>query len=233
MRLRLVRDATAEKVQNAEAARFAAESSARRLPVETVTPNTIPPERTSASTLPTIRVDPSACAAARTGSTRVISVDQGGQDAFVGDVYVTQGAPGARALSFGGWGDHYYDYLRFDLPGDWATRAARTAVLCLFATAVPRNDPQLEIRMVGDRWDQAGLSITSRPTHGTTGICFGTAVAGWNAVDVSSIVARWASGRAPNHGIVLLPKANNQTNGAFASGKADDRDKRPRLILNR
>lgn len=176
------------------------------------------------------RHDASVCSD-QSAAAALTRVDQSGQDTTVGDAYQKEGAPGAETLSFGGWGDHYYSYVRFELPRE-ATSKDLDAVLCLYAVNAPPNDPQLEIGVVDDSWDGRTLTIGSRPRDRIVG-SFGRVTKGWNAVDVSSIVAAWTSGQRTNNGIVLVPRENNQTNGAFASGESSDESMRPRLVFRR
>lgn len=148
-------------------------------------------------------------------------------DAYVGTVYHQRGAAGDPELSFGGWGDYYYDYIYFDLPSD----SPGMVTLCLFATAVPPNDPQLQIGVVAERWDPTTISVSARPAHRPVKP-LGPVIAGWNAVDISEIAHGWASGSTTNFGIALIPSANNQTNGAFAAVGAKNASHRPKLVLS-
>jgi len=172
------------------------------------------------------RLGPSACTDIRATHRVIRSVS----DTFVGTVYSNEGGASAEQLSFGGWGDHYYDYFRFELPKEASLKRPSRSVFCLYATDVPPNDAQLEIAAVGGAWDPGSLTIGSRPVHRTIG-SFGRVVRGWNAVDVSSIVNDWVSGQSRNYGITLIPRANNQTNGHFAASEFKDENRRPRVIL--
>ena len=161
----------------------------------------------------------------RSGETLQVS-----QDTFVGDVYVTEGAPASPTLSFGGWGDHYYDYLRFNIADPSVVAGAEQAVLCLYAEQLPPNDPQLEIGVVEEGWHEQGLSISSRPQHRVVGP-FGRVAAHWNALDVSELVRAWADGTTANYGIVILPVAVAAANGAFTSSDSEKEDQRPRIYV--
>lgn len=170
------------------------------------------------------RIDASTCAQPNS-SDGMLHVEQ---DTFVGDVYVKEGAPTSPTLNFGGWGDHYYDYIRFEMSGRTALAATGQAVLCLYVEQLPANDPQLEIGVVTDNWEETSLSISSRPQHRSAGP-FGSIVSGWNAIDVSELVRGWTSGAVANHGIVILPNAIGQTNGAFTSKDSSKDHLSPRI----
>jgi hypothetical protein len=174
------------------------------------------------------RPDASVCQAALSSSI-VLRIADGGEDAYVGDVYGKQGTSGEEALSFGGWGDHYYSYLRFSTPPKLRSGIKR-AVLCVFATAVPKNDPGLVLSLVTEEWNAGALSIASRPEHRELGPA-GSIQPGWNAFDVTTWVADWSSGRNPNYGWVFVPRFNDEANGAFASAEAKDESHRPRLVI--
>ena len=148
----------------------------------------------------------------------------------MGDRYATRGDPGSGVLNFGGWGDNYYDYLRFAPPRSSLARL-RSATLCLFATKISPNDPALVIGKFTDRRDLRSITITSRPSDQMIGD-FGRVDAGWNAFDASALVDDWEAGRSTTIGIVLTPTQNNQANGAFASSRYPNVALRPRLILD-
>jgi len=158
---------------------------------------------------------------------RIVRLDQGGVDTYFGDAYVREGAPSSPTLSFGGWGDHYYAYLRFVLP---AGTAASHAFLCLYVEDLPANDPGLWVNVVTEAWDVRTLSVGRQPGSSFAKTA-GRLQAGWNAIDVTPIVALWLSGSAANNGLMLSAAKNDHTNGSFASSKNPDVDKRPRLIL--
>jgi uncharacterized RDD family membrane protein YckC len=176
------------------------------------------------------RKDPATCSAPGTGSTITVELAAGGEDTFVGDRYATRGDPGSGVLNFGGWGDNYYDYLRFAPPRSSLARL-RSATLCLFATKISPNDPALVIGKFTDRRDLRSITITSRPSDQMIGD-FGRVDAGWNAFDASALVDDWEAGRSTTIGIVLTPTQNNQANGAFASSRYPNVALRPRLILD-
>jgi hypothetical protein len=172
------------------------------------------------------RADQQSCSAP---SGEVLRLDPDGQDSFVGDVYHREGAPTAETISFGGWGDHYFAYLRFPTPRRRDT-GYQVAILCLFATVTAPNDARLLVGVVKEPWDGKTLTLSSLPSHDVIGR-FGPVVRGWNALDITRLVEGWATGEIPNHGIALVPRNNSHTNGAFASAEARNSQVRPRLIL--
>jgi hypothetical protein len=174
-----------------------------------------------------VRTDSTLCTA-DDPNVGVVRVDSLGQDTFVGDTYVKAGGSDEPTLAFGGWGDHYYDYLKFD------ARQVRVpfarAVLCLYVLTPPPNDPDLVVGRVSTPWEAAGVTIYTRPDAEDIGD-FGPVTAGWNAVDVSPLLRAWMRDTSTNHGIALTPRRNIETNGEFASGRDSSVARRPRIVV--
>lgn len=165
----------------------------------------------------------------------IFSADQGGgQDTFFGTSYVREGAPTSPTLSFGGWGDRYYDYIQFYLPAPSTslTQQPLRAYLCLYVVASPTRDPSLEVAAISTDWAAAQVGAAGAPRISDS-VSFGPVHAGWNAVEVTSLAVPWLTGVSPNHGLAIWPNDIDHTNGSFASSKAPDKTKRPRLVVVR
>ena len=162
----------------------------------------------------------------------VIRIEDGGVATFIGDQYQVHSQATNSLLSFGGWSDHYFDFLRFDLRSvkpAWA-REGVSIVLCLFVTDLPPNDPGLILTTLSQSWDAASLTNQTRPAEKAVG-GFGALATGWNAVNVEAIVKTWVKGMLPNEGLSLRPLYNDHTNGSFAGAHFEDASKRPRLVF--
>jgi hypothetical protein len=179
-----------------------------------------------------LRRSPSQLCEAEPEGALVIRVEDGGVTTFVGDQYQVHSRATNSELSFGGWTDHYFDFLRFDLRSvkpAWA-REGVSIVLCLFVTDLPPNDPGLILTSVSESWDAASLTIQTRPAEKAVG-GFGAVAKGWNAVNVEDVVRAWIRGVLPNEGVSLRPLYNDHTNGSFAGAHFEDASKRPRLVF--
>jgi hypothetical protein len=179
-----------------------------------------------------LRRSPSQFCEAEPEGALVIRVEDGGVTTFVGDQYQVHSQTTNSQLSFGGWSDHYFDFLRFDLRSvkpAWA-REGVSIVLCLFVTDLPPSDPGLILATLSESWDAASLTIQTRPAERAVG-GFGALARGWNAVSVEDIVKPWVKGILPNEGVSLRPLYNDHTNGSFAGAAFEEASKRPRLVF--
>jgi hypothetical protein len=92
------------------------------------------------------------------------------QDTYYGSAF----SPGPNHtntnLSIGGWGDHYYTYVQFDLTGGPSSGSATKADLCFKTTGTTVNWPGEQIRRVTSSWAESTLTRTNLPTDdGATG----------------------------------------------------------------
>jgi len=160
-------------------------------------------------------------------SDRVIILADNAHDTYVGTTHQREGAPSGTTLGFGGWGDRYVAFIRFNIP---ASLPARSAVLCLFATTVPPNDPRLVLSRVVAPWDPASVTISSIP-ESATGLSTGDLNTRWNAFAITKLYHFWVQHPDSNFGIQLAPTRTDQTNGAFASSEYPDQQYRPRIVV--
>jgi hypothetical protein len=138
----------------------------------------------------------------------VFRFDSVGQTTFFGDVYQRAAPRDQPELSFGGWGDHYYDYF-------WVPRPEPRfggGVLCIFVTSLPPNDPQLRLAVISGQWDARLLSALQHPP-GLDIEPIGRLSAGWNAINLAAAMHSLRFG----YGVLLSPTFNDQSNGSFAS----------------
>ena len=139
------------------------------------------------------------------------------QDTFYGTSFLTGPNGSATDLHIGGFGDHYYPYLQFDLTGLPAQLA--TAKLVLSSTSANSTSPLPGIYRLTQSWSAATLSLSaggssdaSTPTHDSTAYQFLPAYANVNGdkqvADLSVIANLWASGTS-NFGIVMIDTVNS------------------------
>lgn len=134
-------------------------------------------------------------------------------------------------LRVGGWGDVYYSAIKFDLEG--LPQNPTQVVLALFpysvndgSTVVPMNVARLT-----SEWNEnsgwfnttwMGISIGSLPAP--TNFM-------WNGMNLTSVYKLWKSGAAANHGILLMPQANNNRFNTYYSSDSPTITYRPFLQI--
>ena len=162
----------------------------------------------------------------------VITIQPGseGKDTCYGTVYYQEGRPDSGVLSFGGWGDYYYDYLEFDLSQCPTAEEVTKAEIYIYAIIAP-NDPNIEIMRITESWTESGVNYQNNPAS-VFYKNFGLVNAGWNSIDITDLYKDWLNGGYPNFGIKFSPTANNQTNSAFVSSDNEEESLHPKLVIN-
>lgn len=154
-----------------------------------------------------------------------------GKDTSYGTVYHRDGIPDSEYLSYGGWGDYYYDYLEFDLTGTPNANDTISAELYLYSKSQPANNPQFQIRRITEPWAEAEVSIYSNPASEYYKNA-PPVVYEWNIFDITELYKDWKDGVFSNYGIKLLPTYNNHSNSAFfSSDYMGDPSLRPKLVI--
>jgi hypothetical protein len=162
----------------------------------------------------------------------LIRADNGGETSFYGTAYHNDDGSTLETLSFGGWGDFYYPFLKFDLTnGPDATHTGKAVLYLHLDGSLPPNDPQLIICRVLDGWKDSTLSLNRHPNIQQLR-SFGPLHPNWNTVDVTDLYKEWQLKPTANHGVCLKSNANNQTNGAFSSSRALNTKLRPFIIVD-
>lgn len=153
-----------------------------------------------------------------------------GKDTSWGTTFWPNGVPDAPDLDVGGWADWYYDYFEFDLSA--APPAAQTlSARAEFYFSVSVNDPGLEVHRIDEAWTAASVTRAKNPAA-TYLKPFGKVVpAGFYSTDITDLYKDWMNGAHPNHGIKLVPRSNNQTNGTVAASENPVMARRPKLIV--
>lgn len=155
-----------------------------------------------------------------------------GFDTFYGTVYSEGPNENAQVLNYGGWGDYYYDYFRWDISSLPASSNVSKVLLYLFFN-VANNDPAFNVQRVTESWDEASLTRSNNPStiefKSWRGI---KNKSGWFAIDITELYKNWKDGTWPNYGIKLVPTANNNTNGNIISCENEvDPKLRPKLVI--
>jgi hypothetical protein len=152
------------------------------------------------------------------------------QDSCYGTVYRQSGCGEMDNLSFGGWGDYYYNYFQFETEEMLQFSNFEKAELWFWASAP--NNPHMKIDRVTQSWSEQRLSVFNNPAS----VSFGSAPPvpvrpGWVKIDITLLVRAWNNKQFPNYGVKLSPERNDQTNGSMPSSENENLAVRPRLVI--
>lgn len=156
-----------------------------------------------------------------------------GSDTCYGTVYAPSGCGAVPSLYFGGWGDKYIDFLRFDVwNGPDADKVSRV-MLVLTAQVPAPNDPRIQVRMNATPWSETALSRTNYPDAVSTFVRMTrSADALTYSANITSFYKRWKDNLLPNYGVSLTPTFTDQSNGSFYSSEEADPTLRPKLVID-
>lgn len=144
------------------------------------------------------------------------------QDTYYGSAF----SPGPNNTSttnaFGGWGDIYHSYMKFDAvqTSGISSGAVSDAKVYIYVSGPSVNDPVAHIRRVTSSWADTTLTRTNLPTEDATNRGSFPALnsSGWKAATVTSLVQDWLSGASSNFGVkVHSTVGSNQNNGSYSS----------------
>ena len=126
-------------------------------------------------------------------------------------------------LRVGGWGDQYVALLQFDLPSE---RIVRRALLRLKVKGEDseRQPTPMNVQVITRSWrwnDGDRLWWRNLPPSTLMMEAAAPGPAGSTyEIDITAIYNDWASGRHPNHGLILFPVLNNNNYSTFFSTRA-------------
>ncbi len=156
------------------------------------------------------------------------------------------GGPGGglnnEALVVGGFGDHYYSLLQFNLMGMPAQ--AQSAQLELFpftqrgvGTTALYLDRIIEFwdwRIQGTGADRLRLWWTDKPqaVQWISTALLAPVIGEWYSIDITDLYNAWQNGTHPNYGLQLRPVSiDNRWSEFYSSDYAGDPTLRPRLVV--
>jgi len=151
------------------------------------------------------------------------------KDTYYGTSFTTGGAPDSEELWYGGWGDHYYAFVEWDLtslPSGGNIKLARSA---FYVTSVPTNNPSIRYHRVTASWTEAGVTSASNPSFNATPFATpaNTMTVGYDLTIISGQVRDWRNGVHSNFGLSVRDTANSDSRGAYASSDNVDSNKHP------
>ena len=136
-----------------------------------------------------------------------------------------------QKLRVGGWGDWYYSFIKFDL--GCLPRAATNVWLSMmpYDPADGSRPVNVQVYRPQGAWGEnsgwlgtMNLSLVSTwpaPIPGT-----------WWSINITALYNGWQSGAYPNHGLALVPTANDNTSSSFRSSDYGGGETfRPRLVI--
>lgn len=143
-------------------------------------------------------------------------------DTFYGTSFSAGPNDTATTLSFGGWGDAYYDFLKFDISSLPASNVTQQVLLYLYVGGPSVNDAVCQVRRVTSTWAGSTLTRTNLPTVDTANFgslpTVGGGSARWISVDITTLYKAWKDGTYTNYGVQIFPTVtSNQNNGSFHS----------------
>lgn len=152
------------------------------------------------------------------------------KDTFYGTSFLPGPNHTNTLLWYGGWGDHYYDYIEWDLTGTPTSAETTDAIVYFKASGIATNWANMQIRRVTSSWAEATLTRTNLPTDaGTTDQIDQTQPLSSETYYGTSILLfyeNWKDGTWTNYGIVLKDLFNTNSQGTYYSsnqaGTSDD-----------
>lgn len=154
-----------------------------------------------------------------------------GQDTSYGSGYYLNGTPDDPVLTYGGSGDRFSDYFRFDLSHGLPASNVARAHLQLYVTMPAVGDPRLQLWQLTEAWTEASVTASSNPA-GVLIRNLPPLRGGWNSIDVTDLYRRWKTGSLPNFGVKIAPEGTpTGARGSLAACEYGDADKRPKLVL--
>jgi len=169
-----------------------------------------------------------------TGDDSIIIQPDDGVDSYVRSSDFGTGIYGFDndKLIVGGWGDHYYAFLKFDLAGQPDT--VQSVTLRLWVTNEEANEwtyPEMSLWTTGGPWVE-GLQWVDQPANPVYIKNIGKpSDTGWFEIDITDIYHQWRSGAVVNNGILLRPNTNIANIVHFASSESLDSEHRPMLVF--
>lgn len=151
------------------------------------------------------------------------------KDTYYGTSFTTGGAPDSEELWNGGWGDHYYAFVEWDLSSAPSGGNIKSAKVALYVNSVPPNNPNLNYHRVTASWTEAGVTSSSNPSFNATAFAtpVNTMTIGYDLTIISGQVRDWRNGVHSNFGLTIRDTNNNNTRGAYASSDNVDSGKHP------
>lgn len=151
------------------------------------------------------------------------------KDTYYGTSFTTGGAPDSEELWYGGWGDHYYSFLEWDLSSLPSGGNIKSAKVALYVNSVPTNNPTLRYYRVTASWTEAGVTSASNPSFNGTQFATpaNTMTVGYDLTLISPQVRDWRNGVVSNFGMTVRDTANSDARGAYGSSDNVNVNKQP------
>jgi hypothetical protein len=151
------------------------------------------------------------------------------KDTYYGTSFTTGGAPDSEELWYGGWGDHYYAFVEWDLTSLPSGGNIKSAKSAFYVTSVPPNNPNIRYHRVTSSWTEAGVTSSSNPSFNATPFATpaNTMTVGYDLTIISGQARDWRNGVHSNFGLSIRDTANSNTRGAYASSDNVDSNKHP------
>lgn len=158
-----------------------------------------------------------------------------GRDTFYGTVYSRDGDPERNVLKLGGWGDHYYSFLGFDVSQVPATAEIISANVGLYHKKTSGSENYGVYERVTEDWDEYGINLSNHPSS----INFGFEASlvevkeYWWVSDVTQVVKGWHNQTYENYGLRLYGQRNSSDAGRqfYSSDYLEDPSLRPYLEI--
>ena len=157
------------------------------------------------------------------------------KDTYYGTVFTTGGAPDSDSLWYGGWGDHYYGWVEWDLTNTPSDANTQKAMVAFYVNQVPVNDPVPKYYQVTQSWTEAGVTSTNNPTFNSTPFATPPSVMsiGYKNIDITAQYRRWKNGTDVYFGLSIRDTGSNtQAQGGFSSSDNLDANQLPFLDVS-
>lgn len=153
------------------------------------------------------------------------------KDTYYGTSFSTGGRPDSSQLWYGGWSDHYYSYIEWDLTGTPTSAETTSAQVCLKVADIAANWADMQIRRVTASWTESGVTLAAHPTDaGATGqidVTQPLVDESYDCTNITTYYENWKDGTWDNYGIVFADVgSNSNARGGWYSedqtGTSDD-----------
>ncbi len=155
--------------------------------------------------------------------------------------YGTSFLPGPNGsegvMHVGGWGDHYYSFIQFDLTNVPRAELIKSAILNLYETGTNTISPVPRVYRITASWTEGSLSRTVNPAFdAATFYTFSPAwtnAVGWKTCDITTLLKQWLAGTYTNYGITVRDNANSpNSDSQIATKENADPTLAPYLDIN-
>lgn len=158
-----------------------------------------------------------------------------GKDTFYGTAYSQGGDPDRDVLKLGGWGDHYYSFIQFDLSQLPVDAEIKSAYVGLYHLKDVGSENYGVFERIDEPWLERELNKNLYPSSVDFGFLPSLVELKkyWWVNDITSVVQGWHSDKYQNYGLKFYGRKNSNNAGRqfYSSDYLADPSLRPYLEI--